>query len=207
MCVEVNADFSFPSSINVSVFDEEKAENLVVPVMVEYQSKPPSCPVCKVFGHSPLKCPKASFKWVPKGTSEKGSGDKHQVVDASPAPKATSDSHATEQRLGNLVDTPVDGDHNWITIHRGAKSQLKGTAGQSPNVLAINSFSPIGQDNDVTMGCSDNDSPIASNPLVDRLIVVDEKEGKDLKQKSRVDRDSLQAAKRRNKGKGGKSPH
>lgn len=61
VCIEVNASFPFPSSINVTVLNEETLEDIIVPIEVEYQSRPPSCPTCKVFGHSPLKCPKSNF--------------------------------------------------------------------------------------------------------------------------------------------------
>lgn len=44
VCIEVHAGFSFPSSINVVVLNEVKDENITVPVEVEYQSRPPSCP-------------------------------------------------------------------------------------------------------------------------------------------------------------------
>lgn len=63
--IEVDIMFSFPSSINVVVLNEDN-EEIISLVSIEYQSRPPSCPSCKVFGHSPLKCPKASYKWVPK---------------------------------------------------------------------------------------------------------------------------------------------
>lgn len=61
VCIEVNADFSFPSSINVVVFDESTLEDKLITVNIKYQSIPPSCPVCKTFGHPPSKCPKANF--------------------------------------------------------------------------------------------------------------------------------------------------
>lgn len=66
VCIEVNASFTFPSSINVTVLNEDILEDIIVLIEVKYQSRPPSCPTCKVFGHSPLKCPKSNFKWVPK---------------------------------------------------------------------------------------------------------------------------------------------
>lgn len=66
VCIEVDASFSFPSSINVTVMNEETSEDIIIPIEVEYQSRPPSCPTCKVFGHSPLKCPKSNYMWVPK---------------------------------------------------------------------------------------------------------------------------------------------
>lgn len=66
VCVEVNADFTFPSSLNVVVFDNTPNEDRFVTVLVEYQSRPPSCPSYKVFGHSHIRCPKANYQWVPR---------------------------------------------------------------------------------------------------------------------------------------------
>lgn len=83
VCIEVTTDFSFPSSIDVTVVDEDSSEDSVVSVEVEYQSKPPSCLTCKVFGHSPLKCPNSSFKWVPKGLSGDGYSDPKDGMGAS----------------------------------------------------------------------------------------------------------------------------
>lgn len=37
-------------------------------VVVEYHNRPPSCSVCKTFGHSLIKCPNSNFQWVPKAT-------------------------------------------------------------------------------------------------------------------------------------------
>jgi hypothetical protein len=39
-----------------------------VSVDVEYQSKPPLCSSCNVFGHSLIKCPKSKVvqQWIPK---------------------------------------------------------------------------------------------------------------------------------------------
>lgn len=54
VCIEINASYSFPSTIKVVVLNEETSENITVPVDVEYKSRPPSCPTCKIFGHSPL---------------------------------------------------------------------------------------------------------------------------------------------------------
>lgn len=69
VCIEVKATFSFPSTINVDVLTSENLGKLIVPVKVEYQSRPLFCHVCKIFGHSPLNCPKVNFQWIPKAQS------------------------------------------------------------------------------------------------------------------------------------------
>ncbi|MBY3556097.1 DUF4283 domain-containing protein, partial [Modestobacter lapidis] len=66
MCVEVSADFSFPSSIKVAILVDDTIK--YASVGVEYQSKPHVCSSCKVFGHSLTKCPKKAKAWVPKNT-------------------------------------------------------------------------------------------------------------------------------------------
>lgn len=69
-----------------------------------------------------------------------------------------------------------------------------------------NTFSPIAS-SDGLQPMSDSESPAAVNPLVSKLKVIDEKEGKDLKQKSRTESENPQDAKKRSKGKGhGSSP-
>lgn len=50
---------------------------------------------------------------------------------------------------------------------------------------------------------SDSKSPAIDNPLVSKLKVVDEKEGKDLKHKQKSENDNPQVAKKRNKAKVG----
>lgn len=44
VCIEVKATFSFPSTVNVVILNEELSENTIVPVEVEYQSRPPFLP-------------------------------------------------------------------------------------------------------------------------------------------------------------------
>lgn len=101
VCIEVSATSSFPSSIKVVVMHSEKSEKTFVPVDVEYQSRPPVCPFCKVFGHSQVKCPKANFKWVPKSTPAPPSGATDTVMVSHtklvvPSPKVTSFSIGNE---------------------------------------------------------------------------------------------------------------
>lgn len=62
----MNALSTFPTSINVVVFDGKALVEDTVAVKVEYWSRPPSCSKCNYFGHSLLKCPKTNFQWVPK---------------------------------------------------------------------------------------------------------------------------------------------
>lgn len=213
VCIEVNADFSFPPSIDVIVVDEDTSEDSVVTVEVEYQSKPPSCSACKVFGHSPLKCHNNSFKWVPKGQSADGYSDPKNGFGVSTSKSGLN--HAVKHGGTPNTDSIVVESHmdargpcqEWVTVSRGAKGQVKETGGSNIDGMNIsNSFSPIGSEHALAMAGSDIESPLAANPLIDKLRVVDEKEGKDLKHKSRGGGEPSQDAKRR-KGKGNKSPH
>lgn len=102
---------------------------------------------------------------------------------------------------------PIAPCQDWVTVSRGAKAHGKETDGSTINIMKTsNSFSPMGSDTAIAMAGSDIDSPLAANPLIDKLRVVDEKEGRDLKHKSRGGREQSQDAKRR-KGKGIKPPH
>lgn len=85
---------------------------------------------------------------------------------------ATPGSAAPE----NVAPAPSD----WVIVSRGAKIG-KDQLAHSPSMATSNSFSPFATTGIQPM--SDNDSPAADNPLVSKLKVVDEKEGKDLKHK------------------------
>lgn len=187
VCIEVKASFSFPSSLNVTVLNGETLEDSIVPIEVEYQSRPPSCPTCNVFGHSPLKCPKANYQWIPKAKN----------VEQTPLPPNSSSP-------GPIANAAAASD--WVTVSRGAKA---GTAPLGPPSLLnnLNSFSPIASSGDILQSPG-SISPVADNPLVTKLKIIDEKEGKYLKQKQRVGTENSQATKKRHKGKGklGNSP-
>lgn len=103
VCIEVKASFSFPSSLNVTVLNGETLEDSIVPIEVEYQSRPPSCPTCNVFGHSPLKCPKANYQWIPKAKN----------VEQTPLPPNSSSP-------GPIANATAASD--WVTVSRGAKA-------------------------------------------------------------------------------------
>lgn len=184
------------------MLNEETLEDITVPIEVEYQSRPPSCPSCKVFGHSPLKCPKSNFKWIPKAQFSSGTTTTvtNQTGPSGLAtaprddiPKPSSNSSA----LG--LATPASVPTDWVIVSRGAKAG-KDPSSAAPSMSTSNSFSPIA--NPAPLLVSDNESPPADNPLVSKLKVVDEKEGKDLKHKLRKGSTQPQDAKRRNKGKG-----
>lgn len=195
MCIEVKASFSFPSSINVIVLNGETLEDSIVPIMVEYQSRPPSCPSCNVFGHSPLKCPKANYQWIPKA--------KPAII---PNPHASSSSavpvlhKAGTLDLDSLKSAGIDAANDWVTVSRGARVGNDPVIPSTP-IVNFNSFSPIASSGDGLL--SPGSIPLdANDPLVAKLKVIDEKEGKDLKQKLRTESANPQAAKKRNKGKG-----
>lgn len=197
VCIEVQASFSFPSSINVVVLNEETSEDIIVPVSVEYQSRPPSCPSCKVFGHSPLKCPKSNFKWVPRTNAQPESAPKPADGTSAPGPLLPTPAP-------DAVKNPHAGTHanDWVTVSRGAKVGNNPTP-SLPILASPNSFSPIA--NAIVsdaLSPSDLDSPPINCPILNKLIAIDEKEGKDLKHKQRSGLDPSQDAKRRNKGKG-----
>lgn len=194
VCIEINASFSFTSTVNVVCFNKETLENITVPVDVEYQSKPPSCPTCKTFGHSPLKCPKANYQWVPKAQLNVASS---KPLDATPSfcPDSLLDGSPAPN-----IPAPNDNNNAWVSVSIGAKIGKDPIVPSSP-MGTTNTFSPIATPGDplLTPGTT---TPTAGNPLVSKLKVFDEKEGKDLKQKQRTGTDNPQAAKKRNKGKG-----
>lgn len=70
VCIEIEADFSYPATIPMSFGGKE------FEVQVEYSWKPPRCLACASFGHSSGKCSKDSThkvvkkKWVPKKANE-----------------------------------------------------------------------------------------------------------------------------------------
>lgn len=174
MCIEVSASFSFPNSINVTVLNEESREEIIVPIEVEYQSRPPSCPICKVFGHSPLKCPKSNFKWVPKAQNPGDSNVAEAIISgleglekSTKAGTSPPASISTDPITNILV--PVN--NEWVTVSRGAKND-KDPATSMNAMITTNTFSLIADSGTLVM--FDNDSPCADNPLVTRLKVVDE---------------------------------
>lgn len=176
----------------MAVFNEELAEIVTVPVEVEYQSRPPSCPSCNVFGHSPLKCPKANYQWVPKAKPDAG------------PPKYMSSSSlpvcpVTDGCLDPKSTVSKDNDNGWVTVSRGAKSGQDHLPPSSP-LASTNYFSPIAILGD-PMNSPDTATPTADHPLVSKLKVIDEKEVKDLKHKQSSDSDNSKAVKKR-KGKG-----
>lgn len=100
VCIEVDASFSFPSSFNVIVMNEDSSEDTVMPIDIEYQSKPPSCPSCKVFGHSPLKCPNSNYQWVSKANST-------AAAPASVMPSVPSNSPTKIATVGTSIGCPT----------------------------------------------------------------------------------------------------
>lgn len=217
VCVEVKATFSFPSSINAVVWNDAISENITVPVEVEYQGRPPSCPSCKVFGHSPLKCPKANYQWIPKAQPPSDSGGlKSNPVLPTP-PMVGSGSPNLSSSLTAAMHTDASAPPNeWVTVSRGAKSGMVSPVLPS-KMTTSNSFSPIATSpgtqtlpglvspfatSGVLPLSPDTASPALDNPLVTKLKVIDEKEGKDLKQKQRNGNVNPQVAKKRSKGKG-----
>lgn len=192
VCIEINASFSFPTTIQVVVYNDKKSENIIVPVNVEYQSRPPSCPSCKVFGHSPLKCPKANYQWVPKAqpaTSTSKSSDG--------PPYANDDTIMYSFTDPKSVEPAVN---DWVTVSRGVKIRKDPMVTSSP-MATTNSFSLIANPSN-PLPSPDSISPAADNPLISKLKVIDEKEGKELKQKQRNGSENPQAAKKCNIGKG-----
>lgn len=55
--VEAKADVPLPSMLSVTVINSDGISESLIQTKVEYFNKPPQCSVCKVFGHSPTKCP------------------------------------------------------------------------------------------------------------------------------------------------------
>lgn len=191
VCIEVDASSTFPSTINVVVLNEEKSKKISIPVEVEYQSRPPSCPTCKVFGHSHLKCPKSNFQWVPKVP----------ISGASLKPTAAPLTAPLTANSGPSKTTCLGNQNAWITVSRGARLSMDPLVSSSP-MITTNPFSPIASPaSSQIQTVSDSESPAPINPLVAKLKVIDEKEGKDQKLMQTSTHDNPQAAKKR-KGKG-----
>lgn len=119
-------------------------------------------------------------------------------------PKVVAPIPGVDYTSGSPTISPILSQNEWISISKGSKHSV-----QNPSSRAniINSFSPIADD---TIGLSsmELESLIPHNPLVDKLKLIDEKEGKDLKQKAkaRTGKDNAQTSKKRNKGPRGSSP-
>lgn len=88
-------------------------------------------------------------------------------------------------------------------MSKGPKNAIdKGNVVLTPSTATSNSFQAIGD-----IEPSDIDTTPKPNPLVSKLILVDEKEGRELKNKGRSNVETGQASKKRNKGGGNKSPN
>lgn len=108
ICVEVKADSNFPKSINVAIIGEDGLS--YVPVAVDYQSKPPICSSCKIFGHSTSKCPKVVKQhWVPKASTvvDSSKDGEWTVVTKGSKSKAKSPTKAGSSHLGDGVGAVV----------------------------------------------------------------------------------------------------
>lgn len=192
VCIEVDSKFSFPSSINVVVLNDDN-EEIIDSVSIEYQSRPPSCPSCKVFGHSPLKCPKASFKWVPKVQVPESSGHVAPLMDGNLAALTKSPLPAV---------APVQDEWTKVEKRKAIPS--------APNVALLdpvgtpisNPFLPIYNISEVTP--SSSDATPMPNPLVAKLKNVDEKDCKDLKSKLNPLFDDDSVSKKKKKRNGGR---
>lgn len=56
VCIEIFTEAACPQVLEVFTDDKNFVE-----VEVEYQNKPQSCSICKIFGHNMYKCPKSNF--------------------------------------------------------------------------------------------------------------------------------------------------
>lgn len=235
VCVEIQANATLPDVLNASIWDEVALESKTVTVQVEYQNLPPRCNVCKSFGHSSLKCSKATYKWVPKSSI----GNTNTLGDKGNA------SLATAQALDTNVIVPPCAAHDAPLTVEVASPHPSGFAMDTTNVVApvINPVpiekpqSPTALDptaldplahpliDGLLPSCSNNANgvkvpsnpftPLADfsdtdftpppDPLVSKLKTVDEKDLIDLKAKARGPPVQVQSSKKKPKG-GGKKP-
>lgn len=184
ICIEMDALSTFPASINAVVFDGNAVVEETVAVKVEYWSRPPSCSVCKCFGHSLAKCPNSNMQWVPKASA---SASVVTIPKDAMAPSSLA---------------PPEADGAWTTVSKGPKTSSLSSA-DPLLVVKANFFSPIAS---ALAPGEESESPIPYNPLVDKVKQVDEIERKELKHKARLDKEPLQNSKKRNKGPRGSSP-
>lgn len=61
ICVEYDVEAAMPKTLPVPIQNDDEQVERSIEVTVEYQNRPPSCSVCKTFGHSLLKCPNSNF--------------------------------------------------------------------------------------------------------------------------------------------------
>lgn len=183
ICIEVTPPV-MPSSMDVVVIDAETETEKVASVRFEYQNKPQLCSHCKSFGHSLIRCPRANYKWVPKTQF---------VVDPVP-PDSVPQSVSS---LGHFLESP----NNWTLVSKGPKQP---TGSSLPAVGAPNPFKPLIFPGG-PLDFSDSDCTPSPNPLVGKLKVIDEKEGRELKAKAREVVDMGQSSKKKSKGGGGGS--
>jgi len=175
ICVEVNAESNFPSSIKVAVLHDEDLN--YVPVTVEYQSKPSSCSTCHVFGHSLAKCPKKLVpQWVHK-TNEASSSGVPPIVEndwkvISKGGKQKNISNTKPPILKEVSPTSPK-DHVIET-------PLKNVSKESlANISSPNSFGALANSEGTnTLDDPDYESPLQPNPLMEKLKHVDELSGK-----------------------------
>lgn len=67
VCIEIETEAACPQVLEVFTDDKNFVE-----VEVEYQNKPQSCSICKIFGHNMYKCPKSNLQWVSRGKNPRG---------------------------------------------------------------------------------------------------------------------------------------
>lgn len=150
---------------------------------MEYQNRPASCPSRLTFGHSKLKCPKANYQWIPK----------------LPQPSSLSVANKSVERDASLLDAavphPAPTKNEWTEVSKCSKTAKdKGKATLPSTPVTPNPFQAIGD-----IEPSGTDTTPKHNPLVTKLILVDEKEGRELKNKGRNNVETGQAPKKRDK--------
>lgn len=154
VCIEVKASFSFPP-IRVATKQDEALEYSFTSVEVEYQSKPPTCPKCLVFGHSPLKCPKASYQWIPKAPRSDANDKMQSAFDGKTKMEKMANMQAIDgncstvvPKTGNATNkiiTEGSSMNDWVTVGRGAKYGSV-TPIRNNAMIISNTFAPMSQD-------------------------------------------------------------
>lgn len=195
ICVEIDVAAPLPRSLPVIILNEDEHEERSVDVTVEYQNRPPSCSVCKTFGHSLIKCPNSNYQWVPKSSTKAAVG---------PGP-----SSSTAAVPSNVTSPSVASEEGWTVIAQKNPPALVSPSiplnPPSPSPMtASNPFAALVDPDCISPDC--NSLPPLLNPLTDKLKIVDEKEGRDLKLKAKAEVVGSPSAKRRNKGRGRNSP-
>nr|GEW62708.1 hypothetical protein [Tanacetum cinerariifolium] len=160
--IEMTSDRAFVKSLVVGIPLDDSSGHSLETIDVEYESKPPHCGVCKVFGHSPSSCPKRpmvdtnnSNKNSLKSDSKSANGvDEEQFIEVYSRKKKGKNRGKSTRIDGVKLTKPKA---SFYQEKKGTKSTAASTSRSLPgksSTLVSNSF-----DNASTVPNDTYDSP------------------------------------------------